>query len=181
MTSGAGALPALRLCRSAFFALLCVALSAAGHADATGAAVPVPTLVSALLAVGAVAWVAAGRERGPVAVAGGLAAGQVVLHLWFGVEHGAHGGGAGMLAAHGLAALLCGLWLLRGERALFALVRALYTRVVLPVRFTVRVPPGVAPVECPGPVPLRGVWLRHALSRRGPPVAAEWPRELAVR
>ncbi|MEV0354694.1 hypothetical protein AB0H71_01385 [Nocardia sp. NPDC050697] len=181
MTSGAGALPAVRLCRSAVFALLCVALAAAGHAYAAGAAVPLATLVSALPAVGAAAWVVADRERGPVAIGGGMVAGQVVLHLWFGVEHGAHGGGAGMLAAHGLAAVLCGLWLRRGERALFALVRALYTRVVLPVPVAVTVPPGAAPVECRSPAPLRGVWLRHALSRRGPPVGAEPPRELAVR
>ncbi|UGT61687.1 hypothetical protein [Nocardia asteroides] len=179
MTLGAGALPAVRLCRAAVFALLCVALAAAGHACAAGAAVSGATLVSALLAVAAVAWVVADRERGPVAIGGGLLGGQAVLHLWFGVEHGAHGGGAGMLAAHALAAAVCGLWLWRGERALFALVRTLFTRVVLPVLTAVTATPGPVPVEYPAPP--RGVRLRHAMSRRGPPVRDESFPKLAVR
>ncbi|MFJ3971057.1 hypothetical protein ACIPYR_23350 [Streptomyces parvus] len=68
------------------------------------------------------------------------------------VSHGAHAGhGAhaaqsahdmtamtgtaswGMLAAHVVAALLCGLWLARGERAAFQILRALAERVALPL------------------------------------------------
>lgn len=180
MRSGAGALRAVRLCRAAVFALLCVALSAAGHAWAAGAAVPFSTAVSALVAVAAVAWVVADRERGPVGIGGGLLTGQVVLHLWFGAGHGGH---AGMLPAHALAALICGVWLWRGERALFGLVRALRTRIALPLPLPVAVvaAPGVAPGVYPGPPPLRGVRLRHALSRRGPPARAEFRSELAAR
>ncbi|MFC3965113.1 hypothetical protein [Nocardia jiangsuensis] len=179
MMPGAGALPAVRVCRATVFALLCVALAAAGHGYAAGTPVPGSTTVSALLAVAAVAWVVADRERGPIAIGGGLLGGQAVLHLWFGVEHGAHGGAAGMLAAHVLAASVCGLWLWRGERAVFALVRTLFTRVVLPVLVAVTAVPGRVPVEYPAP--LRGVRLRHAMSRRGPPVVAELSPELAVR
>ncbi|MEV6198643.1 hypothetical protein AB0M64_01565 [Streptomyces sp. NPDC051771] len=100
--------------------------------------------------------------------------------------HGAHGtataapealldGGAGMLAAHLLAALVCGLWLARGEAAFFALAEGASR----PLRRLFAVPLG--PVTVPGdprrPVrrPRRGarrphvVVLASVLSRRGPP------------
>ncbi|MFD3725266.1 hypothetical protein [Streptomyces sp. NPDC058671] len=83
--------------------------------------------------------------------------------------------GAGMLAVHLLAALLCGLWLARGEAAFFTLARAALAYAFTPLRLLsarVRVPD--APRR-----PVRGtrraahrphtVVLAHALSRRGPP------------
>ncbi|MEU2114437.1 hypothetical protein ABZ567_02000 [Streptomyces sp. NPDC016459] len=85
------------------------------------------------------------------------------------------GSGAGMLAVHLLAALLCGLWLARGEAAFFTLARAALAYAFTPLRLLsarVRVPD--APLR-----PVRGtrraahrphtVVLAHALSRRGPP------------
>ncbi|MCT4353027.1 hypothetical protein M5362_07785 [Streptomyces sp. Je 1-79] len=80
---------------------------------------------------------------------------------------------AGMIAAHALAALVCGLWLARGEAALFALARTVGAFAFAPLRLLLavtRVP------ELPNPVRprprtrrLHGVVLAHTLSRRGPP------------
>ncbi|MFF9471389.1 hypothetical protein ACF1E9_01930 [Streptomyces roseolus] len=84
-------------------------------------------------------------------------------------------GGGGMLAAHLLAALVCGLWLARGEAAFFALAEGASR----PLRRLFAAPLG--PVAVPGdprrPVrrPRRGarrphvVVLASVLSRRGPP------------
>ncbi|MFC8171410.1 hypothetical protein ACFUJ0_06685 [Streptomyces sp. NPDC057242] len=83
--------------------------------------------------------------------------------------------GPGMLAVHLLAALLCGLWLARGEAALFALARAALAYAFTPLRLLfarVHVP------DAPrGPVRRarrsahrpHTVVLAHTLSRRGPP------------
>ncbi|MET9375013.1 hypothetical protein ABZX98_12790 [Streptomyces sp. NPDC002992] len=79
----------------------------------------------------------------------------------------------GMVAAHLLAALICGLWLARGEAALFALARTVAALAFTPLRLLL----GVVPVpELPHAVRplaptrrLHGVVLAHTLSRRGPP------------
>ncbi|WP_432085204.1 hypothetical protein [Streptomyces sp. bgisy095] len=83
--------------------------------------------------------------------------------------------GPGMLAVHLLAALLCGLWLARGEAALFTLARAALAHAFTPLRLLfarVHVP------DAPrGPVRRarrdahrpHTVVLAHTLSRRGPP------------
>jgi hypothetical protein len=82
----------------------------------------------------------------------------------------------GMLAAHLLAALLCGLWLGHGERAVFRLLRAVGGRLAAPLRllFALPVPP-------PPPVHARRwssdraprlLLLVHAITSRGPPVRA---------
>ncbi|WP_329278052.1 hypothetical protein [Streptomyces sp. NBC_00691] len=81
----------------------------------------------------------------------------------------------GMLAAHLLAALLCGLWLAHGEAAFLALARAALAYAFTPLR------PLLARVRVPD-APRRParrarrsahrphtVVLAHALSRRGPP------------
>ncbi|MFF5018957.1 hypothetical protein [Streptomyces sp. NPDC001165] len=68
-----------------------------------------------------------------------------------GVDHTGHmvhmghsmGGGSssfGMLAAHLLAALLCGLWLAYGERAAFRILRAAAARLVAPLRLLLALP-----------------------------------------
>ncbi|MGW0122484.1 hypothetical protein [Streptomyces sp. NPDC003327] len=83
--------------------------------------------------------------------------------------------GTGMLAAHLLAALLCGLWLAHGEAALFTLARAAVAYAFTPLRLllaVVRVPDAprgparATRAEAHRP---HTVVLAHALSRRGPP------------
>ncbi|MFJ4966495.1 hypothetical protein EES43_02885 [Streptomyces sp. ADI96-02] len=79
----------------------------------------------------------------------------------------------GMLAAHAIAALLCGLWLARGERAAFQILGALADRVRVPlallrvVRPLPSVPPA-PPVDRSGGRPRRR-FLVHTLVTRGPP------------
>lgn len=80
----------------------------------------------------------------------------------------------GMLAAHLLAALLCGLWLAHGERAAFRVLRALASRLAAPLRLLLALP---APVVRPRPAPRRHrparaprlLLLVHAITSRGPP------------
>ncbi|MGW0313623.1 hypothetical protein [Streptomyces flavidovirens] len=82
-----------------------------------------------------------------------------------------------MTAAHLAAALVCGLWLARGEAALFRLARAVGALAFTPLRLllaVVRAPgPLPDPVRPRGPRTARrhghGVVLAHTLSRRGPP------------
>ncbi|MFD3947054.1 hypothetical protein [Streptomyces sp. NPDC058579] len=80
----------------------------------------------------------------------------------------------GMLAAHLLAALVCGVWLARGEAALFALARTVAALAFTPLRLllaVVRVPEPPRAVR-PRPRTRRrphDVVLAHSLSRRGPP------------
>ncbi|MEV0599412.1 hypothetical protein AB0I82_08950 [Streptomyces sp. NPDC050315] len=81
MTSDAR--PPFRAVRAALFAAVCVVLAAAGHAAMSGEAIPPGVLAVALAAVGAAAWLAAGRQRGLPAIAGGVLTVQTVLHLAF--------------------------------------------------------------------------------------------------
>ncbi|CCK28324.1 hypothetical protein BN159_3945 [Streptomyces davaonensis JCM 4913] len=99
------------------------------------------------------------------------------------VRHMDHGGSMmaaadssssfGMLAAHLLAALLCGLWLAYGERAAFRILRAVAGWLVAPLRLLLALP---APPERPrlhadrrraDRVPR--LLLAHAITSRGPP------------
>ncbi|MEV7404895.1 hypothetical protein AB0N93_31480 [Streptomyces sp. NPDC091267] len=99
-----------------------------------------------------------------------------------GVAGTPHMGGASgspswsMLAAHLLAALLCGVWLAQGERAAFRVLRAVADRAFVPLRLI----PAVLPVTGdPSPIRhaapsvrrLRSRLLIHALTTRGPPGA----------
>ncbi|MGW7006881.1 hypothetical protein ACWGCW_29735 [Streptomyces sp. NPDC054933] len=84
--------------------------------------------------------------------------------------HGAYG----MLAAHLLAALLCGLWLAHGERAAFRIGRALAVRLFAPILLLIRIaePPHRPRVRCdrrPSSRRLRSLLLVHAITTRGPP------------
>ncbi|MFH0515644.1 hypothetical protein ACHBTE_00480 [Streptomyces sp. M41] len=80
----------------------------------------------------------------------------------------------GMLAAHVLAAVLCGLWLAQGERAAFALLRACADRAFVPLRLVLAV---LRPLPRPAalrPYPhprqrMRQALLVHSLTTRGPP------------
>ncbi|MEU3689311.1 hypothetical protein [Streptomyces narbonensis] len=83
--------------------------------------------------------------------------------------------GAGMLAVHLLAALLCGLWLAHGEAAFFTLAEAALAYAFTPLRLLfarVRVPDVPrGPVRRPRGNAHRPhtVVLAHTVSRRGPP------------
>ncbi|MFJ4466356.1 hypothetical protein ACIP2X_02425 [Streptomyces sp. NPDC089424] len=83
----------------------------------------------------------------------------------------------GMLAAHLLAALLCGLWLAYGERVAFRLLRAVAGWLAAPLRLPLAVP---APPHPPRPRPgrrrsarsPRRLLLVHAITSRGPPLGS---------
>jgi hypothetical protein len=82
----------------------------------------------------------------------------------------------GMLAAHLLAALLCGLWLAQGEHAAFALARACADRAFVPLRLVLAVllppePPPVARRFRERAHRPRQRLLVHAVTTRGPPGA----------
>ncbi|MEV6260119.1 hypothetical protein AB0M42_05055 [Streptomyces sp. NPDC051784] len=99
-----------------------------------------------------------------------------------GVEPVVHDGmaemsSAGMLAAHLLAAVVCGLWLAHGERALFRLLRAFAARLWTPIGLLLRL---VAPARSPRPRvrhrrtegALAQLLLVHSITSRGPPGGA---------
>ncbi|MFF3940658.1 hypothetical protein [Streptomyces phaeofaciens] len=80
----------------------------------------------------------------------------------------------GMLAAHLLAALLCGLWLAHGEKAAFRILRAVAGRLAAPLRLLLALP---ATPERPRVRARRHgadrpplLLLVHAITSRGPPV-----------
>ncbi|MDX2745210.1 hypothetical protein EES45_29825 [Streptomyces sp. ADI97-07] len=80
----------------------------------------------------------------------------------------------GMLAAHLLAALLCGLWLACGERAVFRLLRACAGWLVAPFRLVLHLPvpadrPRVRARRSHRAHPLRQLLLVHIVGTRGPP------------
>ncbi|MEF9908238.1 hypothetical protein [Streptomyces sp. P9-A2] len=99
-------------------------------------------------------------------------------------DHAAHSMAAdgmsstGMLAAHLLAALVCALWLARGERAAFRILRAFAGRLFVPLRgLLLRWP---APPDRPrvrarragrDRMPRR-LLLTHTITTRGPPAGA---------
>jgi hypothetical protein len=85
-------------------------------------------------------------------------------------------GTTAMFLAHTLAAVVCGLWLWRGEAAAFRLGRTLAASVFVPLRLALRIlvgepqePRPVAPLVTSPARRLRGVLLQYVVSRRGPP------------
>ncbi|MFE6846770.1 hypothetical protein [Streptomyces sp. NPDC057686] len=81
----------------------------------------------------------------------------------------------GMLAAHLLAAVLCGLWLAYGERGAFRVLRAVAGLLLVPLRPGLRLPapphrPRLRARRGPGSRRLRGLLLVHAITSRGPPL-----------
>ncbi|MEU6680036.1 hypothetical protein [Streptomyces sp. NPDC046925] len=80
----------------------------------------------------------------------------------------------GMLAAHLLAALLCGLWLAHGERAAFRVARAFAGWLVAPLRVPLALPapahrPRVRPRRHRSAGRPRQLLLVHVITSRGPP------------
>ncbi|WP_037869801.1 hypothetical protein, partial [Streptomyces sp. SPB074] len=103
--AGAG----LRLLRAAVFTAVCVALSALGHSTASGAGVPLWSLVLGFLLVLLVVCPLAGRERSLPGIAALLATGQLGLHALFGLgQHDMVMGAAPDSAAERAARLVCG-------------------------------------------------------------------------
>ncbi|WP_436789769.1 hypothetical protein [Yinghuangia sp. YIM S10712] len=249
----------LRLLRATLFAAVCVLLALVGHAFMSDTPVPEWAAFAAFAALTAVAWAAAARERGLVAISAGVLTTQAALHTLFALTrpgasghgltreqieaqwlrlllcnedgipadagpqwsaaslldrmgldpalarqpppvrhahempdgevmsamaaHPGHGseavllhGGVGMLVMHAFAAFGCALWLRRGEKALFYLLRLLAARtsfVLALVRLWTGgygVPPAArharAPHRRPKATPR---WAFRPLSRRGPP------------
>ncbi|MGW1893478.1 hypothetical protein ACWCP6_25000 [Streptomyces sp. NPDC002004] len=82
----------------------------------------------------------------------------------------------GMLAAHLLAALLCGLWLAQGERAAFRILRALAGWLVAPLRLLLLLPtpphrPRIRARRARSDRAPRRLPLVHTITSRGPPAA----------
>ncbi|WP_327582642.1 MFS transporter [Nonomuraea sp. NBC_00507] len=171
----------LRLARTAAFSAVCVILATLAHVVGGGSG-PEPWPAGlGLAAVAGLGLALCGKERSPATVNGVLAVAQLGLHELFAGDDTAyvsvhvHGDGlavnAGMLLAHLTATLITGVWLARGEAALWSLLRRLGRRLVLlrPVAVPavrVYVPVVFARVVPPQP------GFRHCLARRGPPLPA---------
>jgi hypothetical protein len=94
------------------------------------------------------------------------------------LHHGMGGmSSTGMLTAHLLAALLCGLWLAHGERAAFRILRVLGGWLAAPLRLLLRLPvppyrPRVRTRRGRSDGTLRRLLLTRAITSRGPPAGA---------
>ncbi|MFG2296607.1 hypothetical protein [Streptomyces sp. NPDC048603] len=73
----------MRVTRAAMFAAVCVALAAMGHSSMSGTDVPAGGLMSAFGVTAVLAWLGAGRRRGPVGITVSLLTVQGVLHTVF--------------------------------------------------------------------------------------------------
>ncbi|MFC3574794.1 hypothetical protein ACFOZ0_16210 [Streptomyces yaanensis] len=188
----------VRSVRAAVFAVVCVLLAAGGHTLATGAVPPTWVDTAVFLPVFAGGAALAGRERSLLGIAVAMLVVQGGLHLAFdaagppdapathmpGMPHGMHMAAPSQamtshtVAAHLAAALLASWCLRRGEAALWSLLRKAVAFV-----------PGLAAWWRTAPLPayarpprpyahrrhhLRQVVLRHALSRRGPPLGSPY-------
>ncbi|MEU8669726.1 hypothetical protein AB0C71_22915 [Streptomyces anulatus] len=78
-----GAGTALRLGRTALFAMVCVAVSGLGHALMSGAALPLLVQAAALLPVCGAGWWLAARERSAPVTVTAHVLGQLGLHAFF--------------------------------------------------------------------------------------------------
>lgn len=81
---------------------------------------------------------------------------------------------AGMLSAHLLAALLCGLWLAHGEQAAFRVLRSFAAWLIAPLRLLFRLAPPphrprIRARRARRACALRRLLLVHAITMRGPP------------
>lgn len=196
-----------RTVRAAVFASVCVLLAALGHALMSGDRLPAWVLAAGVAATGTAGWCLTGRERGLPLVVTVVVAAQAALHSAFslvpaepsappmahmGMPMGAAPGAGmpamdahhttawspGMLSAHLLAALLCGLWLAHGERAAFRLLRTVAARLAAPLRLpsaplllTSRPRPRVRRRRRAARTP-RLLHLVHTITLRGPPAEA---------
>ncbi|SEH03221.1 hypothetical protein SAMN05444920_13425 [Nonomuraea solani] len=173
----------LRLARTAVFAAVCVALAALAHVLGGGAAPAPQAAALGLAGVAALGLALCGRERSAGTITIVLVGAQLGLHELFAGEgasyvllHGHARGGlavnAGMLLTHLTATVITGLWVSRGEAAIWSLLRRLGRHLVLltPVA-AAPVPRGRAPIVHARVVPLPP-GFRHSVARRGPPLPA---------
>ncbi|MGC0366834.1 hypothetical protein ABH922_004818 [Rhodococcus sp. 27YEA15] len=149
------------------------ALSVAAHGMGGGAVPQVSSLtllIAVCAAVGAVVATLPGLARGPLALVGALAAGQLSAHTAMTLTVHSHSASPGlaMLGAHIGATFVCALLVLAAERLFHVLGRAL--RAVL-------VPPTLPVVGTRRHAISTGIhrrpideYLRAAISRRGPPL-----------
>ncbi|MGW7141216.1 hypothetical protein [Streptomyces xanthophaeus] len=84
----------MRVIRAAMFAAVCVTLGAVGHSSMSGADIPFPGLLAAFGVTCALAWLGAGRRRGPAGITAAVLLVQGVLHLVFSGSGAAHAGHA---------------------------------------------------------------------------------------
>lgn len=164
-----------RVLRSGAAAALAVVVAVLAHGGA-GGSVDLAGAGWVFAALAGPSWWLAGRERGWTVLAVAQLAGQQVAHTALTGPDPSHVGGLLpmdlMLHAHLAAAALCALWLRWGERRAWSAVRAVVRTVLLAVA-GLRVPPAPAPPRPTSEVPVRPVLLlRHAVARRGPPLAA---------
>ncbi|GAA3644527.1 hypothetical protein GCM10022224_003860 [Nonomuraea antimicrobica] len=176
------ALLPLRLARAAAFSAVCVTLAALAHVLGGGAA-PAPLAAGLGLAAVCVLGLAlCGRERSAGTINLALVAAQLGLHELFAGEgaayvsvHGHAQGGlavnAGMLLTHVTATVITGLWLARGEAALWSVLRRLGRRLVLLTPAAVPVLWPCVPIVRTRVVPLQP-GVRLCVARRGPPLPA---------
>jgi hypothetical protein len=168
-----GAVPRLR---SAAFALAAVGLAVGAHVTAGGMlpAVPLAVGLVALVEAAATAW--ARNRRGAVTTAAALVVAQALLHVVLSAAEPSHAGHAhhgsattpGMLAAHGLAAVVLGFLLSHGDRMAGWAV-GLLVPIVVVAPFRPRVGVRVLPATPAGTAAVRSAISLHDLSRRGPP------------
>ncbi|WP_283139341.1 MFS transporter [Rhizohabitans arisaemae] len=173
----------MRVARATVFAVACVVLACLAHLVG-GGMVHVDALVTGLALTLPAALALAWRERSLPPILFVLTLVQAGLHTLFGAmcpveavpapEHPAHGApGAGMLVAHAWAVVLTALWLARGERALWTLLRLLLARGLrllwlVSGGFVEHRPPS-RPVRARACASPSFAPLRHAVVRRGPP------------
>ncbi|MFG1706203.1 MFS transporter [Nonomuraea sp. M3C6] len=172
----------LRLARTAAFAAVCVILAALAHVLGGGSG-PAPWAAGLGLAgVSALGLALCGRERSTATINVVLVGVQFGLHELFAGDdmaylsvHGHGQGGltvdAGMLLAHLTATVVTGVWLSRGESALWSLLRRLGRRLVLLPLVAVPAVGPCVPIVYTRVVPLQPVF-RHSVARRGPPLPA---------
>ncbi|MFI7641194.1 MFS transporter [Nonomuraea sp. NPDC049400] len=182
----------LRLARTAAFSAVCVTLAAFAHMLGGGSA-PAPWAAGLGLAgASALGLALCGRERSTATINVVLVCAQLGLHELFArdgetyfalrglfpanaVVHSHTQGGlavnTGMLLTHVTATLITGLWLARGEAALWSLLRLIGRRLVLLPAVAVPVVRAAAPIVLTRVVPLQPEF-RHCVARRGPPLPA---------
>ncbi|MFI6324762.1 MFS transporter [Nonomuraea sp. NPDC050556] len=164
----------LRVARAAVFAVVCLALASLAHLLGGGMVHADALAIGLAITFGAGFWLA-WRERSLRLILPVLALTQGGLHLLFGAmcpvevaslstHHGSPG--VGMFLAHGWAIVMTALWLARGERALWALLRQGLRLLVVLFHTLVEPWPPYWPVQARTfPMP-----LRHVVVRRGPPL-----------
>ncbi|MDI3403150.1 hypothetical protein [Streptomyces cavernicola] len=146
----------------------------------------IPSIATGLLAMQAALHLTFAGSQTDTASMGGSHMGGSHSHGHMGGSHAsgapASGAGAhldhsslGMLAVHVLAALVCALWLARGEAAFFQLLAAVDSLAFAPLRLlltAVRLPLPPRLTRRPRPRPVaraRAAVLAYAVTRRGPP------------